>query len=117
MFTPGYKVFSEKHKNTKTQKHKEIDFNNLKNIKEHDLVMKMARYPDAVKKAGENCDPSEIAKYLFDLASGFNDYYHSVPILKAKKELRASRLALIKSVSHVIANGLGLLGIEVVDEM
>ncbi|MBU3905653.1 arginine--tRNA ligase [Patescibacteria group bacterium] len=105
---------AQKHENTKTRKHEEI---NLEEAKEHDLVMKLAKYPDAVKKAGENCDPSEIAKYLFDLAQLFNDYYHSVPILKAKKELRASRLALIKSVSHVIANGLGLLGIEVVDEM
>ncbi|MCG2695394.1 arginine--tRNA ligase [Candidatus Parcubacteria bacterium] len=105
---------AQKHENTKTRKHEEI---NLEEAKEHDLVMKLAKYPDAVKKAGENCDPSEIAKYLFDLAGAFNDYYHSVPILKAKKELRASRLALIKSVSQVIANGLDLLGIEVVDEM
>jgi len=67
--------------------------------------------------AGEKYDPAELAKYLFDLARDFNDYYHSVPVLKAKKEVREDRLLLIKSVSQVIANGLALLGIEVMKEM
>ncbi|MCK4554524.1 arginine--tRNA ligase, partial [Candidatus Parcubacteria bacterium] len=71
----------------KSQKSK-VDFSKLFEAKEHGLIMKLARYPDVVKKAGENYDPSEIAKYLFDLAQLFNDYYHSVPILKSKKQMR-----------------------------
>jgi arginyl-tRNA synthetase len=58
-----------------------------------------------------------LAKYLFELAQEFNDYYHSVPVLKAKVEIKQARLALITAVKQVIANGLALLGIETVEEM
>lgn len=85
--------------------------------KEQELVLKLAKYPDVVARAGENYDPSEIAKYLFELARDFNDYYHSVPVLKARKEIMEARLVLINSVAQVVENGLGLLGIEVVEEM
>ena len=85
--------------------------------KEGELVIKLAKYPETVKKAGELYEPSEIAKYLFELAQEFNDYYHEVPILKAEPETRTARLALISAVSQVLANGLNLLGIETMEEM
>ncbi|MBU0722386.1 arginine--tRNA ligase [Patescibacteria group bacterium] len=96
---------------------KAIDFSNLDKSKEGELVKKLAKYPEIVKTAGEKYDPSEIAKYLFELAQKFNDYYHSVQVLKAKKEIRQARLVLIMAVKQVLENGLGLLGIEVVEEM
>ncbi len=94
-----------------------IKYERLNENKENELVMKLAKYPDAVLKAGESYDPSEIAKYLFDLAQLFNDYYHSIPVLKAEEKIRLARLALIIAISQVIVNGLNLLGIEVVEEM
>ncbi len=94
-----------------------LKFENLIEAKEAVLVNKLAKYPEIVALAGRNYDPSEIAKYLFELAQEFNDYYHSVPVLKAKNEIKAARLALIMAVSQVIKNGLGLLGIETVEEM
>ncbi len=89
----------------------------LEHEKEYQLVLKLAKYPEVVLKAGENYDPSEIAKYLFELAQEFNDYYHSLPVLKAEKEVREARLALITAVSQVLKNGLDLLGIKAVDMM
>ncbi|MFH0891851.1 MAG: arginine--tRNA ligase [Candidatus Falkowbacteria bacterium] len=87
------------------------------NGKEHELIMTLSKYTEAVKKAGEEYDPSEIAKYLFGLAQIFNDYYHAVPVLKTDKATRKARLKLCEAVSSVIKNGLGLLGIGVVEEM
>jgi arginyl-tRNA synthetase len=102
----------------KTQNSKlQLKTQNLKELKECEIIMKLARYPDVVSKAGESYDPSEIAKYLFELARDFNDYYHSVPVLKAKKEIRDARLVLVNTVAQVIKNGLGLIGIKVVEEM
>jgi len=102
----------------KSQKSKlQIKAQNLNNEKEYGLILKLAKYPEAVARAGENYDPAEIAKYLFELAQSFNDYYHSVPVLQAEEETRKARLVLIKSVSQVIKNGLDLLGIETVEEM
>lgn len=85
--------------------------------KENQLIMKLARYPEAVAAAGKNCEPSEITKYLFDLAQELNNYYHTVPILKAKAEARQARLRLIMAVKQVLENGLELLGIETVEKM
>jgi len=84
---------------------------------EHKLAMKLARYAEAVAKAGEEYDPSEVAKYLFELAQLFNDYYHAVSVLKAEEDIKNARLALAHAVSLIIKNGLGLLGIGVVEEM
>jgi arginyl-tRNA synthetase len=89
----------------------------LEEVKEFGLVNMLARYPEMVELAGRNYDPSEIAKYLFELAQEFNDYYHSVPVLKAKIEVKQARLALVNAVAQVIKNGLALLGIGVVEEM
>ena len=85
--------------------------------KEHQLIMKLAKYSEVVKKAAEMYEPAEIAKYLFELAQEFNDYYHEVPVLKVKPETRTARLALIGAVNQVLANGLNLLGIETMEEM
>ncbi len=110
---------SQKTKNKK-QTISNFKFQNSKLLtetKEGGLIIKLAKYPEVVKKAAETYEPSEIAKYLFELAQEFNDYYHEVPILKAEPETRAARLALISAVSQALANGLKLLGIETMEEM
>jgi len=94
-----------------------FDASKLTEEKEKDLALKMAKYPEIIKKAGENYSPAEVAKYLFELGKEFNDYYHAVPVLKAEEDITIARLALINAVAQVIKNGLYLLGIETVDEM
>lgn len=89
----------------------------LSEPKEYELVMKLAKYSEVVERAGKEYNPSEIAKYLFELAQLFNDYYHCVPVLKSEDEIRQARLFLLLDISQVIANGLDLLGIEVLEEM
>ncbi|MFH1773206.1 MAG: arginine--tRNA ligase [Patescibacteria group bacterium] len=94
-----------------------INLNNLKDVKEEILIYKLAKYSEIIKVANKNYDPSEIAKYLFELAQEFNDYYHAVPVLKTKTEIRQARLILIIAIRQVISNGLELLGIEAMEEM
>ena len=89
----------------------------LSQQKEHELIVRLGRFPDAVEAAGKNYDPSEIAKYLFDLAQSFNDYYHKIQILKAEEKIKNSRLMLISAVKNVLSNGLQILGIKTLDEM
>jgi arginyl-tRNA synthetase len=102
----------------KTKLHLSIaDFNKLDHDKEKALIMQIAKYPEVVKMAGLAHQPAEVAKYVFELAQLFNDYYHEVQILSEKEEIKQARLELIMSVRQVMQNGLGLLGIEIVDEM
>lgn len=94
-----------------------IDLGRLKEEKEKNLLLKMAKYPAIVEKAGGSYSPAEIAKYLFELCKEFNDYYHSIQVLKAEAGERNARLALLEAINIIIANGLDLLGIETVKEM
>lgn len=93
------------------------NLNNLREAKEKELLMKLARYPELIKAAGEKYNPSELTKYLFELVQLFNDYYHGVNILKAEPKIRRARLALIKAVAQVLNNGFNVLGLKVVEEM
>jgi len=94
-----------------------VDFKELTEIKEFKLVMKMEQYSDAISKAGIERDPSVIARYLFELAQDFNDYYHDVNIMKAETKVRVARLALVKSVKQVLENGFAVLGLSYLIEM
>jgi arginyl-tRNA synthetase len=94
-----------------------IDFKKLSDPKEIELIKKLALYPEIIETAAKNYDPSEIAKYIYELAQLLNDYYHAVPVLQAEEEIKNARLALLSSVAQVIKNGLELLGIETVEEM
>ncbi len=104
---------SERNKN-EIKKLEKID---LHEDLEYDLIIMLAKYPDFVKLAAKNFDPSIIAKFIFELAQAFNEYYHNVMILKAAEEQINSKLVLILGVEQVLGNGLQLLGIETIEEM
>lgn len=93
------------------------NFTLLTENKEKELLNKLALYPEIVISAYDKKNPSEITKYLFELAKTSNDYYHQVNILKAEKSLRKARLSLIKAISQVMQNGFRLLGLPILEEM
>lgn len=85
---------------------------------EKKLVLKMAGLTEVVQLAGERNDPSQLAKYLYELCQDFSIFYENCPVLKAEnKELMMARLELIYSVKQVLENGLNLLGVPVIKEM
>ena len=84
---------------------------------EKQLLLKLALFPEITQAAAEKYDPSIIAKYLFELAQSFNDYYHRVPVLKAPETEREFRLALINAIALVLKKGVELLGFETVERM
>jgi arginyl-tRNA synthetase len=89
----------------------------LKEGIEKQLLLKIARYPETVRNAASGYNPSELTKYLFELAQLSNDYYHSINILKSAANLRRARLALVKAVAQVLDNGCAILGFGVLEEM
>ncbi|MCX8147386.1 MAG: arginine--tRNA ligase [Candidatus Woesearchaeota archaeon] len=85
--------------------------------KELDLIAKLNSFPFAVEDAITKNKPSAIANYLIKLCQSFNTFYQFVPVLKADKELRETRMSLIMGVKQIIENGLNLLGIDYLEEM
>jgi len=89
----------------------------LNTKEELELLKKLIKYPEVVREAGEKYNPSEIAKYTYELTKLFNDYYHKTSILNSNEEEKKARLSLLASISQVIKNGLELLGIKTINEM
>ncbi|QCJ40672.1 arginine--tRNA ligase [Bacillus sp. S3] len=84
--------------------------------KEWKVASLLMEFAPAIKRACENYDPSQVAKYIVDLAQAFNKYYAEVKILEESAEKHA-RLSLVYSVTVVLKEGLRLLGIEAPEEM
>ncbi|MEM5812518.1 MAG: DALR anticodon-binding domain-containing protein [Candidatus Aenigmatarchaeota archaeon] len=80
-------------------------------------MKKLCEFPEAVRRAAEDCKPHYIANYVYSLATLFNEFYQSIPVLKAEKNIRAARVALVIAVRNVLKAGLGILGIEAPDGM
>jgi arginyl-tRNA synthetase len=111
------KSIKRKYNKNYVKKKEKIEYPEEIKNSEHDIVLKLGKYPEIVFKSGETYDPSEIAKYLFELAQVFNDYYHKTPILKSERKELLFRMDLIFSVEKVMESGLNLLGIDVLEEM
>ncbi len=82
---------------------------------EVDLMKEILSFPEIVKKAAENEDPVKIADCILGIASLFNSYYNSTPILKGNSVQRGVILA--HSVSIVIDNGLRLLHVGTLERI
>ena len=93
------------------------DFSLLQDKLEKDIIIKLSKYPETIKKARQDYDPSEVAKYLFELVKTFNDYYQNVKVITNEQNLKKSRLKFLYAISLVIENGLKILDIEVVKEI
>ena len=88
------------------------------------LVKMAAQYPRLVESAAQAREPHRIAFYLYDLAAEFHSYWNAGNddaskrvILTQDRSLSGARLYLVAQIGQVIRNGLGLLGVEAVEEM
>lgn len=84
---------------------------------ERNLLLKILQLPEIVDMVARDCYPNFLCNYLYELAGLFMRFYESCPILKVEPELRDSRLALSALAAATLQQGLGLLGIETLEQM
>lgn len=84
---------------------------------EKEMMVKVGRYPEVVRRAADASEPHQIANYLRELAGDFHTWYNSEKTLVDDADLRNGRLTLAESVRQVLENGLTLLGVSAPDEM
>ena len=74
------------------------------------LVKTLSRFPEKVKDALSQYEPSVITRYILDVASAFNRFYHDCQILSADDEkIRNTRILLTKATKTVLGNAFGLI--------
>ncbi|MCG5529258.1 arginine--tRNA ligase [Halorhodospira halochloris] len=77
----------------------------------------IGRYPEIVEAAAIAREPHQLAQYLRELAASLHTYYNAVPFIVEDSELRNARLALIEATRQILANGLGILGVDAPERM
>ncbi|MFQ5784813.1 MAG: DALR anticodon-binding domain-containing protein, partial [Alphaproteobacteria bacterium] len=88
------------------------------------LIKLLATWPRQVESAAESHEPHRLAFYLHELAAAFHGLWNKGKedprlrfIVAGEEELTRARLALVQGVGQVIASGLGIFGVEPVEEM
>ena len=88
------------------------------------LVKQAAQFPREVEAAARAREAHRIAFYLYDLAAAFHAYWNlgnddsqKRIIVAQEPQLSAARLFLAVQIGQVIRNGLGILGVEAVEEL
>ncbi|UCD20947.1 MAG: arginine--tRNA ligase [archaeon] len=96
---------------------KKVGATRIKNLKEEEIKMikKIGEFSEVVEKAHQQFAPNLIANYSYELASIFNEFYHSCPVIGSKEE--SQRLAIVKATRETLRNALKLLGIDTLEEM
>jgi arginyl-tRNA synthetase len=79
----------------------------------------LSRYESVLQEAVRDNEPFIVARFLLDLAKGFNRFYNSGKIITGGVEETElfSKLSLCAAVANVLNHGLGLLGIRSPHEM
>lgn len=85
---------------------------------EKQLALALLRYGGVVVDVARTLEPHRLCTFLYGLADTYNTFYQECPVLKADDEAtRISRLRLCDLVRRVLADGLGLLGIQAPQRM
>ena len=77
------------------------------------LALALGRFGAAVREAGERLAPAILARYTFELATAFSDFYEHTPVLYREDDatLRRFRTRLVDAFRQTLHNALTLLGI------
>ncbi len=88
------------------------------------LVKLIAQYPRQIEAAALAHEPHRVAFFVHELASSFHSHWNrgkDQPQLRfvneERRDLTCARLALVNSLTLVLASGLAILGVSAPDEM
>jgi len=90
---------------------------------ELELMRKLAEWPRLVEAAAGAQEPHRIAFYLYDLAGTFHGLWNrgnerpELRFLQDTETQSVPKIALARAVAVVLSAGLGILGVDPVDEM
>ena len=84
---------------------------------ERELIKALAAFPEEIRMAARDYDPSYINRYLVSLAGTFHRFYNACRIKGEAADVIAVRLALAEATRRVLGNGLEILGITAPEKM
>lgn len=77
---------------------------------EIEVLRTLAKFPERVAAAIDEYEPSNITRYIIELCTAFNRFYHNCPIMTADDAgVRSERLRITSAVNTVLATALHLI--------
>ena len=95
----------------------EADISLASSEQERELVKALSRFPEEIRMAARDYDPSYINRYLVELAGTFHRFYNACRIKGEAENVIAVRLKLAEATRQVLRNGLGILGVSAPEKM
>ena len=95
----------------------EADLSLLTAEAEEVLIKQLAAWPDTIRAAAKNYDPSHVNRYLMELAGCFHRFYTACHIREEAPALARARLRLADDARIVLRNGLALIGVDAPEHM
>jgi arginyl-tRNA synthetase len=95
----------------------EIDVDGHLPLPEVDLVRKLYRFSEVVEESLILRAPQQLVTFLTDLASTFNSFYATTPIVTSNDSSSGKKVALVAAFAQVMKNGLTILGIPIPERM
>jgi arginyl-tRNA synthetase len=96
----------------------EGDLNAVTEPQEKELLKTLSRFGECVVGAIRDYEPSEITRYILDVAAAFNRFYHDCPILSAEDEgVKKLRLALTTATKTVLGNAFELICLRKIEQI
>jgi len=84
----------------------------LQEPKERLLMRALFQYPLVLHLCAVSLEPHGLTTYLRKLAETFHVFYTKHRVIGENPGLSSARLALVQATRHVLANGLGVLGVS-----
>lgn len=96
---------------------KDIDLSVLNAKEEYELMKKLGELPEEITNAATAFEPSNLTRYVIDLASCFHSFYSACRVKDDDIKVREARLKLVDSTRVVIKNVLDILGVSAPEQM
>ncbi len=96
------------------EKSSDIDFKSTMPVvttnEESELLKVLSKFNEAVNNAIKEYEPSVITRYIIDVCSAFNKFYHNCQIVTAEDEaVRNTRIRLTDATKTVLGTAFGLI--------
>lgn len=96
----------------------DVDWSELSGDAPFAIVRLLAKFPEVLRSATDNAEPSEVSRYLLDLAEAFNTWYSSGERIVAEDpSAGGARIQLAAALRVVLGRGLYLLGVPLPEHM
>lgn len=95
----------------------DVDYTQLNQPEAWQIARMLGNYPQVIRAAAAEYEPSFISTYLIDLASAFSTFYQNHRLMGSDPAFLKAAVTLVWCVRQVLHHGLLLLGVPPIERM